>query len=220
MKIFDEYARKYDNWYEKPFGKSAFNLELKCLSEILPKTYSEKSIEVGVGTGRFASALGINLGLDTSNEELKIAAKRGIEVVLGDAHNMPLRDNAFDLVLVVVSICFFKEPVRVLKEIGRVLKEEGVLVLGLILLESPWAEFYMKKAKKGHPLYSHAKFYSYKEISTMLKNANFSIERILSTLFEKPQEEVPVVNKEVKEGFHVNGGFFCIKARKASITEQ
>jgi len=31
MKVFDEYAEKYDEWYEKPFGRSAFRLELECL---------------------------------------------------------------------------------------------------------------------------------------------------------------------------------------------
>ncbi|NHV07168.1 MAG: class I SAM-dependent methyltransferase [Thaumarchaeota archaeon] len=218
MKVFDKYAQRYDNWYEKPFGKSVFSLELKCLSEILPKNHSKESIEVGVGTGRFASALGIDLGLDTSSEELKIAKKRGIEVILGDAHNIPLRNNSLDIVLVVVSICFFEEPIKVLKEIKRVLKEEGALILGLIFLESPWAKFYMRKAQEGHPLYSYAKFYSYKEISTMLKNNNFSTEGVLSTLFEKPQDVAPIANKEVKEGFYVSGGFFCIKARKTSIT--
>jgi ubiquinone/menaquinone biosynthesis C-methylase UbiE len=126
--------------------KSVFSLELKCLSEILPKNHSKESIEVGVGTGRFASALGIDLGLDISSEELKIAKKRGIEVILEDAHNIPLRNNSLDIVLVVVSICFFEEPIKVLKEIKRVLKEEGVLILGLIFLESPWAKFYMRKA--------------------------------------------------------------------------
>lgn len=214
MKIFDEYVKRYDSWYEKPFGKSVFYLELKCLNTLLPKVPLKRSIEVGVGTGRFASALGIRFGLDVSNEELKIAKKRNVQVFLGDAHNIPLKSSSFDLALVVVSICFFKEPIKVLEEIKRILKENGILILGLILLESQWARFYMKKAQEGHPLYSYARFYSYDEVYTMLNDAKFSIERTLTTLFEKPQDVTPVVNEEIREGFHVDGGFYCIKARK------
>jgi len=215
MTIFDDYAQRYDSWYEKPFGKSVFNLELKCLNELLQKFNKERSIEVGVGTGRFALALDIKFGLDISKEELKIAKKRGIETILGDAHSMPLKDSSFDLALVVVSICFFEDPTKVLKEVRRILNENGTIILGLILLESPWARFYMKKAQEGHPLYSRAKFYSYREVSIMLKETHFFIERIFTTLFEKPQDKLPIKNEEVREGFYPDGGFYCIKARKA-----
>jgi hypothetical protein len=29
--VFDAFAERYDKWYEKPFGKSAFKLEKACL---------------------------------------------------------------------------------------------------------------------------------------------------------------------------------------------
>jgi hypothetical protein len=46
MKVFDEYAQKYDEWYEKPFGSSAFRLELECLRRL--SGGSPLSLEVGV----------------------------------------------------------------------------------------------------------------------------------------------------------------------------
>ena len=202
MKVFDEYAQKYDEWYEKPFGSSAFRLELECLRRLSRK--SPLSLEVGVGSGRFASALGISFGIDTSKELLKIAKGRDIKVVLGRAEE-----------LIVVAICFFESPILALKEAYRVLKPEGSLILGLILSESPWARFYLDKAKKGHPLYSKAKFYSFEELKSLLKEANFKLERILTTLFDEPQDEREVVCQEIREGFHKEGGFFCLLASKA-----
>ncbi|WP_448584290.1 hypothetical protein [Thermocrinis sp.] len=47
MEVFDQYAKNYDQWYEKPFGSSAFKLEVSCLKKILGSF--SLSLEVGVG---------------------------------------------------------------------------------------------------------------------------------------------------------------------------
>ncbi len=212
MELFDLYAQEYDRWYEKPFGSSVYRLELECLKPLLGGF--NRAIEVGVGSGRFASALHIPYGSDTSLELLKMAKKRGVRVVLADAHHMPFRDKSFDLVLVVVSLCFFREPVRTLEEISRITTDGGRLLLGLILRESPWAEFYMEKARRGHPIYSHARFYSFDELRRMLSSAGFTLERVMTTLFEEPQDERQISNEEIREGFDPKGGFFCIRCLK------
>jgi len=215
MEVFDQYAKNYDLWYEKPFGSSAFKLELSCIERVLDPFSS--SLEVGVGSGRFAKALGVPYGLDPSIELLRLAKRRGIVGILGRAEALPFKSLSFDLVLMVVSVCFFQKPLRAFEEAWRVLKKDGGLVLGLVLSESPWANFYREKAKKGHPIYSHARFYSFGELSYMLNQTHFRIEKIYTTLFEEPQDQEPLKNKEIREGFWKEGGFFCIKARKLSL---
>jgi ubiquinone/menaquinone biosynthesis C-methylase UbiE len=54
--VFDVSAKRYDAWYNKPFGKSAFTLEKACIESLL-KNLKQPFLEVGVGTGRFAQAL-------------------------------------------------------------------------------------------------------------------------------------------------------------------
>ena len=61
--------------YDKPFGKSAFNLEKACI-ESLCKNLKPSFLEVGVGTGRFAQALKIGYGIDVSTGVLKFAKER------------------------------------------------------------------------------------------------------------------------------------------------
>jgi hypothetical protein len=75
MEIFDQYAKNYDQWYERPFGSSAFGLEVACLKRVINSFSS--SLEVEMGSGRFAQALGIPYGLDPSIELLKLAEQRG-----------------------------------------------------------------------------------------------------------------------------------------------
>ncbi len=210
MTPFDSLALKYDLWYEKPFGRSAFELEVKCLKELAGEFGS--ALEVGVGTGRFAEALGVEFGLDPSYEMLKLARDRGIKCVQGAGENLPFRNEVFDLVLIVVSICFVDNPAEVLEECRRVLKRGGTLLLGLIVRESRWADFYIKKAREGHPIYRHATFYSLRDIEVLLESKGFRIERMLSTLLEEPQDEEPVSKGDILEGFEPLAGFTCIKA--------
>ncbi|WP_457599942.1 class I SAM-dependent methyltransferase, partial [Hydrogenivirga sp.] len=138
----------------------------------------------------------------------------GILCVQGAGEDLPFREGSFDLALIVVSICFVKDPFGVLKECRRVLTEEGKLLLGLIPRESRWAEFYMCKGEAGHPIYRHAKFHPLKEIEDMLLQAGFRIDSLKSTLLEDPQDERPIKNRETLEGFNELAGFTCIRAFK------
>ena len=73
--IFDKYYKKYDAWYDK--HKFAFLSELEVIMKVLPR--DEKGFEIGVGTGRFAAALGITMGIDPSGKMLDIAQERGMK---------------------------------------------------------------------------------------------------------------------------------------------
>ncbi len=147
-------------------------------------------------------------------ELLKLARQRGIHGVLGRAEALPFKSSSFDLVLMVVSVCFFEEPLRALEEAHRVLKNDGYLVLGLVLSDSPWADFYKEKARRGHPIYSHARFYSFGELSSILAQAGLRIEKVCATLFEEPQDQEPLKNQEIRDGFGREGGFFCVSAKR------
>ena len=208
--IFDKFALRYDRWYEKVFGKSVYSLELEAIRSVLPPFHM--ALEVGVGTGRFASSLGIRFGLDVSFSELIIARKRGIQVVLGDAHEMPFPDSTFDLELIVVSICFFEHPDVVLREVARTLSPGGHVILGLVLRESPWAEFYMEKGRRGHPFYSIARFYSLSRIKEMLSSAEFTMDAVVSTLLEPPFEDRPVRDRRIVKEYIPGAGFTVVRA--------
>ena len=129
---------------DRPFGKSAFKLE-KASIKSLCKGLKPPLLEVGVGTGRFAQALGIEYGVDISSEVLKFAKKREVTVVKGAGEELPFKDKVFGGVFLIVTLCFVDAPLKVLKESARVLRDDGSIILGLILKESPWARFYEEK---------------------------------------------------------------------------
>lgn len=58
----------------------------------------------------------------------------------------------------------------------------------MILRESPWARFYMKKAEAGNVFYKNARFYGLSELEVM-RRSKLKIMDTCSTLFQKPTEE-------------------------------
>jgi ubiquinone/menaquinone biosynthesis C-methylase UbiE len=210
--VFDVFAERYDNWYDKPFGKSAFSLEKDCI-ELLCGDLAKPFLAVGVGTGRFAAALNLECGVDRSIGVLRFAKKREIEVVRGDGQKLPFADESFGAVFIIVTLCFVDDPLKLLEEAARVSKRDGAIILGLILRESPWAAFYEKKGEEGNVFYKIARFYSFEEVESMLGNVGLQIEEMRSTMFQRPTVN-PLDFEFSRKGFFKEAGFIAIKARK------
>lgn len=208
--LFNTMASVYDAWFEEE-GKLIFAIEVKAFQEVLTLLH-KPWLEVGVGSGRFAQALGIETGIDPSAKMLETAKKRGITVFLTRGEEEFFDAETFGTVFLIVTLCFVDSPLAVLQEAHRILKVGGKIALGLVLRESPWGQFYVAKKKQGHRFYKYATFYSYQEVVALLKRANFVIEKVLSTLFQRPDEVREI--ESPREYFSPDAGFTVIIARK------
>ena len=56
---FEENVAEYDAWFEN--NRETFSAELEAIKGFVPSV--GKGVEIGVGTGRFASSLGITIGV-------------------------------------------------------------------------------------------------------------------------------------------------------------
>jgi len=204
MSIFDKFYKKYDIWYEK--NKFAYLSELEAIKKVLPKR--GKGLEVGVGTGRFAAPLGIKFGIDPSRKMLEIAKKRGIEVKLGYGEKLPFKNSFFDYVAIIITLCFVKDPVKVLDEAKRVLKKNGKIIIGIINKDSFLGKFYQRKKSV---FYKQARFFSVKEATSLLKKIGFIRFSYYHTLFKLP-DKIDSIEKP-KRGFN-KGGFVVISGEK------
>ena len=206
---FDLYAEDYDKWFDSPDGRILFAMEVEAV-RLLMKNLERPFLEIGVGTGRFAQELGIEYGVDPSQEVLKIAEKRGIKVKKAAGEELPFEDESFGGVFILFTLCFVKEPERLLSEAGRVLRHGGRLIVGIINRESKWGEYYLQKKAAGHPIYGHARFYSINEVKKMLEKAGMTVEAYSSTLCQGPSETP--YQETVHHGAANDAGFVCIIA--------
>ncbi|AFZ71228.1 methylase involved in ubiquinone/menaquinone biosynthesis [Caldisphaera lagunensis DSM 15908] len=203
---FDTYSLKYDEWYEK--HKILYENELNAVFRVKTKGIS---LEIGVGSGRFAKPLNIDFGLDPSIELLKIARKRGIEVIKGVGEHLPFSNKKFDVIYLIVTICFVDDPIRTLKESNRVLKNNGSIIIGFVPKESKWGKYY-ESIKDTSPFYKYATFYSYKEIVNMINETDFKVVETISTLFQNVNQKE--IYEEPINGYNSDAGFIIIKAMK------
>jgi len=202
-KAFSKCVEEYDSWYD---NNILFKNELAALGVLgYP---SKSSIEIGVGTGRFAQRLHIPFGLEPAKKAAMLAKDRGVNVVVGKAEDMPIKDESFEWVYFIFSLCFIEDQKKAIKEAVRILKRGGKLVIGFVPKDSPWGKLYRKKGKKGHPLYKYAKFFSPKQLDKWICSLGLKEQETISSLIFLPEEEpypkqAPVEQLVEKAGFIV-----------------
>ncbi len=205
LEAFEKHTERYEEWFEK--NRLAYLSELKGVKSLLPQG---KGIEIGVGTGRFAEPLEIEFGIDPSLSMLKVARKRKIKVIVGIGEYLPVTDNSFDFVLITTTLCFLKNVEKTLKEIKRILKKKGCIILAFIDRESFLGKVYQKKKEKN-PFYKTANFYSAKEITEKLEKTGFYNPEIKQTLFSFSEKLENI--DDIKDGYG-EGGFVIIRMKK------
>lgn len=129
-----EYYDHYGSWYDKERIKGYYELINQREIEIV-KPYGENKdvLEIGCGTGiilnevtRFAH---LAWGIDLSEGMLLKAKQKGLKVKQVNATKLSFPDDSFDLVYSFKALPHIPEIKQVIKEITRVVKKEGTLVL-------------------------------------------------------------------------------------------
>jgi len=208
MKIqpFEDYANQYEDWFKKNYW--VYQSELQAVKKQLPK--QGNGIEIGVGSGRFAGPLGINLGVEPSPRMRELAKAQGIEVIDSGGEELPFNDSQFDFVLMVTTICFFDDIEKAFRETYRILKPNGRLIIGFIDKNSPVGRIYQEH-KDESEFYKIATFYSVDEVVLCLKNTGFSHFAFNQTIFRDLEE---IKDIEPIRSSYGDGSFVVINAQK------
>lgn len=180
----------------KNLSKSAFNVQAntydvdktgkhargqyKYVLNELQQLDFQKILDVGCGTGEILKSIEerysfVQLyGLDISEEMLKQAndkLKGTATLILGDAENITLETNSFDLLLCTDSFHHYPNPQQAISEFYRVLKHGKFL-----LIADYWKPFPIRQIMNLFISYSNegdVKIYSKKEIIEFLKQGGF-----------------------------------------------
>jgi ubiquinone/menaquinone biosynthesis C-methylase UbiE len=203
---FERHYMEYENWFER--NRLAYQSELAAVKEFIPD--DKRGIEIGIGSGKFAAPLGIEIGIDPSPKMREMAKGYGLEVYDAVAEALPFNDSSFDFALMVTTICFVDDVRLAFKETYRVLKPSGFLIVGFIDKNSLIGKLYEKNKQKS-VFYQHAHFYSTDEVISYLTREGFKDFEILQTIFH----DLPQINKvePIKRGYG-KGSFVVIKARR------
>ncbi|MBU0946328.1 MAG: class I SAM-dependent methyltransferase [Proteobacteria bacterium] len=205
--VFHQRAQEYDSWFDDSL---LFAIETTAI-RALPFPLRGPGLEIGVGPGRFAAALGSTFGIDPAAAPLAIAKSRGIRTCQAIGEALPFRANSFATVSLLFTLCFLQNPGRVLQESRRVLEENGHIILGLVPATSVWGKNLRQKKEADHPFYKQAHFFTIGEVKTLLAEQGFSVKAAVSSLYQPPGKVVQ--EEESRPGMDEKAGFVVLMAQ-------
>lgn len=199
--------------FESFFGPSIFSPWARVLLENADPGPGERVLDLACATGIVARNVapmvgeeGTVVGLDISPDMLAVARERepadaSIEWREGDAAQLDLPDDTFDLVLCQQGVQFFPDPIRALQEAGRVLIDGGRLALNVwqplehhpvyaVLLDAEARHLDADLAEVAAPFM----FGGAEQLRALLSEAGFDrieiVERTLPVEFVEPEKFV------------------------------
>ena len=161
----------------------------------------ESVLDIGCGTGQTAAFLAQKFecqvtAVDNHPIMLKKAKERfenndyPVLVIEGDAQNLDLPDNSFDLIIA-ESVISFTDISITLNELSRVLKSGGRMILIEMAAEQSLSEELQEKARS---LYGINEILNEQEWKLKLQQAGFTQIKIIDTPSELLQTEINDIN--------------------------
>jgi len=197
--------KRYDLWFER--HPAAWQSELLAIRDLQPR--QGLGLSVGVGSGRFAAPLGVQIGIGPASEMLAYAEKRGITTVQAIAEALPFANDSFDYILSVTTICFVDNVSTLLQEAKRILQPGGSLILGFIDRETKLGQQYLAHQTEN-VFYRDATFFSASEIERSLEQNGFIESRWLQTLFQSLEMTHQI--EPLRDGYG-QGAFVAVRVR-------
>lgn len=177
---------------------------------------NKKVLDIGCGKGLLSSLIQKQnnnvIGIDISDKALKETERKGIKVKKVNLEDgLPFSNDGFDCVVCSEVIEHLFDPLKLLKEIRRVLKNDGLVIITipniahlirrLIFLFGVFPEDHQKYRTSGTSKWEHIRFYTLKSVKQLVDEAGFNV------------VEIKGVGRFSRLSFTLFSWGFCLKAR-------
>ena len=217
-RLFDAWPDRYDAWFKTPIGALVKRYESELLIDFLNPAAGELILDVGCGTGVFTRDIlsrGTRvIGLDISSPMLMRAKQKAarffFQAVAGDMITLPFAAECFDRVFSMTALEFIQDGPAAVRELFRVTKKQGTIVVTTLNSRSPWAARRKLKAKKGHRLFQKMIFRSPAEMRAITDAA---AEVKTAIHFEKDEDpnRAPEIERQGQKSNLDTGAFLAVR---------
>jgi ubiquinone/menaquinone biosynthesis C-methylase UbiE len=217
--LFDRWPERYDQWFETPIGRLVREYERDLIMDLLRPRAGDLVLDAGCGTGLFTGeilAAGARVaGLDLSLPMVRRASEKltGFPFVaaLGNMLDLPFRDASFDKVASVTALEFIADGHGAIRELFRVTRKGGTVVVATLNSLSPWAERRRARAKRGQSeIFKEVIFRSPEEMIA-LGPANGEWRTAIHFLKDEDPARAPVIEQKGWKERRNTGAFLAVR---------
>jgi SAM-dependent methyltransferase len=191
-------ADAYAKWRGSTVGRITDALEARLLLDLAGPVAGLRVLDVGCGDGALALELwrrGARVtGIDAAPAMIAAARERarregargeGADVTFAAAaaQALPFPADDFDLVVAVTLLCFVADAGPVMRELARVVRPGGRVVIGELHNRSSWAVARRIRGWLGSPVWRRATFRSAREMRRLAAGAGLTVERLRGAVY-------------------------------------
>ena len=187
--------QSYSDWRATSLGDITEILERRLILDLTGELRDRAVLDVGCGDGALCldfwrRGAGPVFGCDV--DARMIAAARSwaareqapLEYLTASGASLPFPNATFDLVTTVTVLAFVSEPELAVREMARVLKPAGRLVIGDLGKWSLWAASRRIRSWRGTaPMWAAARFRTARESKRLIEAAGLRVERISGAIY-------------------------------------
>lgn len=204
---------EFCEWYTTPLGQALLNMEAKFISRFVGISYRQLILQVG-SLGWEDRFLDQDLFNNIIVLDRAMCCHENTQIIWANVTEIPVSSETIDFVILPHTLEFEKDQHQVLREITRVLKPEGRL---LILGFNPWSFYHMRHfmpiVRNKMPWCGN--FISRQRILDWLRLLNFEIE---TTARFHTRSSVISIDKFSKSHFSMTSFSYAVKAIKRRYT--
>lgn len=201
-RLFDDWPARYEKWFTTPIGSLVKRVEWELILDFLRPAPGDFILDAGCGTGIFtldmlscgARVVGLDLSLSMIRRAREKARGSPLRILSADILRFPFPENTFDKTVSITALEFIPDGQKAVKELFRVTRKGGTVVVATLNSLSPWAERRREGAKRGHDLFSKAFFRSPEDLASLVP-----AEGVIRTAVHFRKEEDPERAARIEE---------------------
>lgn len=186
----------YASWRATSLGNITERIEQRLILDLMGDLAGRRILDTGCGDGALvcaaASRGAIPTGIDPDLAMIAAARSRtakaglGATFVEGRVEHLPFPDASFDVVAAVTVLCFVPGAAGAVREMARVLRPGGWLVLGELGRWSWWATIRRVRGWLGSSTWAAARFRTAAELRFLAGQAGLSVTAVRGGVYYPP----------------------------------